>query len=95
MPMQPAPCWWFSTAIDLLGEGVGRVPLFHEVVRGTDCDAQWSWHVRHDSAEWADLTIEVCDGCPWFVEEELDYWVESMESYCPWDARVEAVDDRR
>ncbi|MEO3993764.1 MAG: hypothetical protein QN229_05640 [Desulfurococcaceae archaeon TW002] len=33
----------------------------------------WGWHLDPDTVEVADVTIELCDGMPSFVESELDY----------------------
>jgi hypothetical protein len=86
---------FIDEALDLVGQGQMRVPVFDELVAGTDCDPQWSWHVDPSQAEFAIAAIEVCDGCPSFVESELEYWVETVEGYCPWLAEVASVDDRR
>ena len=43
----------------------------------------------------ADLAIELCDGCPSHIEDDKTYWIETVGQYCPWSARVTAVDDRR
>ena len=53
-------------------------------------NAPWSWHLDPETVEVADLTMEVCDGRPSMVEDDLDYWLESVERYCPWGARVVA-----
>jgi hypothetical protein len=71
-----------------------RIPAFGDLVEGTDCDPQWSWHVDPDDMSWADLTIELCDGLPSFIEDDLEYWLEGVDSYCPWGAEVLVVDDR-
>jgi len=34
----------------------------------------------------ADLTIEVCDGRPSHLDRDLDYWIGTVERYCPWGA---------
>ena len=48
----------------------------------------WSWRVE----EWSlvEMSMELCDGWPSDVEEKLDYWVNSVGSFCPWASRVEA-----
>ena len=35
-------------------------------------------------------SIELCDGCPSFVESDLDYWIDVVSSYCPWSSEVMA-----
>lgn len=48
----------------------------------------WSWHLDPDSVVVTDLAAEVCDGRPSFVEEDLDYWFDSVGRFCPWGALV-------
>lgn len=48
----------------------------------------WSWHMVPASVETPDVAVEVCDGTPGFVEQDLDYWLNTVERYCPWSAVV-------
>ncbi|MEM1665102.1 MAG: hypothetical protein QXQ31_04010 [Zestosphaera sp.] len=48
----------------------------------------WSWHLDPDTVEVADATIELCDGMPSFVESELEYWLNVVKRYCPWNTKV-------
>lgn len=48
----------------------------------------WSWHLDPDSVAFADLTIEVCDGCPYMLEDDVDYWVDTVGQYCPWSTEI-------
>ncbi|MEZ4414647.1 MAG: hypothetical protein R3E10_02760 [Gemmatimonadota bacterium] len=57
-------------------------------------NAPWSWHLDAQDVEMADATIEVCDGSPSYVEEHLQDYLQ-IGRYCPWGARLVAVDDRR
>ncbi len=43
----------------------------------------------------AEVTIELCDGTPSYVEAHLDEWIEQVGRYCPWSARLVALEDRR
>ncbi|HWO93978.1 MAG TPA: hypothetical protein VNL92_04375 [Dehalococcoidia bacterium] len=45
-----------------------------------------AWHVV--DVHFADLTIELCDGTASMVDENLDYWLNVVGSFCPWSARV-------
>jgi hypothetical protein len=55
------------------------------IVRGeAGVNVGYSWHIDPESVEFADMTIEVCDGVPSFVE---DGTLEG-DRYCPWGARV-------
>lgn len=51
-------------------------------------NAPWSWHLDPDEVTFADMTTEVCDGCPHMIEEDLDYWVDTVGRYCPWSTDV-------
>ena len=51
-------------------------------------NAPWSWHLEPGSIEVPDVTIELCDGLPSYVEENLDDWLDQVGNYCPWGARV-------
>ena len=60
-----------------------------DIARGTGgFNAAYSWHLRPHSIEFVDLTIELCDGMPSYVEEHVDYYVDTVKRYCPWGARV-------
>lgn len=48
----------------------------------------WSWHMVPSTVETADMSIEVCDGRPSMVEENLDYWLDTVGRFCPWSAVV-------
>lgn len=51
-------------------------------------NAPWSWHMVPSSVHTAEVAIEVCDGWPGFVEEELEYWLGTVKRFCPWGAKV-------
>lgn len=51
-------------------------------------NAPWSWHIDPESLEWADMTTEVCDGLPSFVEDGTV----TSEWYCPWSAEVIGIE---
>jgi hypothetical protein len=50
----------------------------------------WSWHLLPETIEFVEVAIELCDGKPSFVEEDLDYWLNTVRTYCPWSARIVA-----
>lgn len=51
-------------------------------------NAPYDWHLDPATVAFADATIEVCDGCPERIEDDLDYWIETVERFCPWTTRV-------
>jgi hypothetical protein len=77
-----------TTARKLLqGEAAPSIPN-GRVVRGeSDVNVGYSWHIDPDSVEFADTTIEVCDGRPSDVERGLI----TSDRYCPWSAKVVAI----
>jgi len=44
----------------------------------------WSWHFSNASL--VESAIEVCDGTPSMVEAHLDYWLDTVKSFCPWSS---------
>lgn len=48
----------------------------------------WSWHMVPATVHAPDLAIEVCDGRPSMVEDDLEYWLDTVERFCPWGATV-------
>ncbi|HSL69378.1 MAG TPA: hypothetical protein VK864_04010, partial [Longimicrobiales bacterium] len=62
------------------------------IVRGDGgFNTGYSWHLDPATVEVVDLAIEVCDGRPSDLEEDLDYWVDTVKNYCPWGAKVVSV----
>lgn len=73
----------------LAGEEAPRIPN-GVVVRGDpDANVGYSWHIDPESVEFADFTVEVCDGLPSDVEKGLI----TSDRYCPWSAEVIAIDE--
>jgi hypothetical protein len=60
-----------------------------------DHNLPWSWHLDPVDIEMAEMTMELCDGAPWFIEEEVDYFVETVQRYCPWEAQLVGLEDYR
>jgi hypothetical protein len=74
--------------------GVLRVPegcsLNFEVLRvpeGCSLNFDWSWYFDPGDWSFADQSIELCDGNPQFVEENLDEYIRTGR-YCPWGSKV-------
>jgi hypothetical protein len=62
------------------------------VVRGEpSVNDGYTWHIDPASVEFADVTTEVCDGLP--SDVEASSW--SSNRYCPWSARVVAIEPAR
>ncbi len=69
----------------LAGEEAPSIPS-GVIVRGGDggVNSGYSWHIDPDSVEFAEMTIEVCDGLPSYVEDGSL----SGDRFCPWSAEV-------
>ena len=63
----------------------GRIPS-GRIVRDGDggVNAPWSWHIDPETLEFVDMTTEVCDGLPEYVED----LTLTSDVYCPWSATV-------
>ena len=72
----------------LAGEDVASIPLGTVVRDDPGPNAPWSWHIDPATLQFADMTIEVCDGLPSYVEDETV----TSPDYCPWSAKVIAID---
>jgi len=48
----------------------------------------WSWHLNPDSVRMAENAMEVCDGLPSDVENDLDYWLNTVKIFCPYDSAI-------
>jgi hypothetical protein len=72
----------------LQGKQVSAIPL-GRVVRGSaGVNPPWSWHIDPKTLQFADFTIEVCDGLPSYVEDRTV----TSPDYCPWSAKVVKID---
>lgn len=79
-----------AEAQSLVGEGHVKI-INGRLARGDGgFNAPWSWHMVPASIEFADVTIEVCDGRPSDVEADVDYWVDTVGRFCPWGTEVVA-----
>ena len=85
---------FIDKAKELLATGTGLIPVFPPpLLDGRDCDSHWTWHPDPATPDWAEFTIEVCDGHPSDVEADKAYWLGI--GFCPWSATVIAVEDYR
>jgi len=73
----------------LAGEEAPRIPN-GVVVRGDpDVNTGYTWHIDPESVEFADFTVEVCDGLP----SDVGKGIITSDRYCPWSAEVIAIDE--
>jgi hypothetical protein len=72
----------------LQGENLPAIPLGFVVRNDASVNTPWSWHLDPQRFEFAFATVEVCDGIPSHVEQSLV----TSDMYCPWSAKVVALD---
>jgi hypothetical protein len=51
-------------------------------------NSPWSWHLDPDDVSMTEFAIELCDGTPSEVENNLPYWLFQVETFCPWSSKV-------
>ncbi len=72
------------------GESTANIPN-GRILRGPGLaghNAPYSWHLDPEDVSMADMTIEVCDAEPSYVEENVGEFVDNLGRYCPWDAKL-------
>jgi hypothetical protein len=51
----------------------------------------WHWHLDPKHIQMAEVTTEVCDGAPSYVEAHLNDFLAATGRYCPWSATLVAL----
>ena len=82
-----------------LRPGASHVPFPNGRLRagsGTaNHNAPYSWHLDPDDTQMVEVTIELCDGRPSYVEQNRDAFIRDVGRYCPWGATLVGVADYR
>lgn len=47
----------------------------------------WNWHLLPDTVRMVEITIELCDGRPSYVEAHINDYV-NAGAYCPWSGKI-------
>lgn len=77
------------------GESQATIPSGKLIKGSVFYNEPWNWHVDSEDIHMAELTIELCDGLPSNIEEDLDYWVSTVKRFCPWSAEIVDIEDFR
>jgi hypothetical protein len=79
------------------GESMANIPNgpIHRSPGQGDHNAPWNWHLDPELTQMAEITIELCDGAPSFVEANVDYFIDEVGQYCPWAAELLELEDFR
>lgn len=91
---------WFRTPTTIwqlrrlaAGESTANIPI-GSLRRGSGrggANAPYSWHLDARDTSMADVTIELCDATPSYVERHLTEFVDIVKTFCPWGARLVEV----
>jgi hypothetical protein len=68
----------------MAGDDVAAIPNGKIVRDDPSVNAPWSWHIDPKTLEFADVTTEVCDGLPEYVEDGTL----TSDYYCPWSTKI-------
>lgn len=58
-----------------------------ELPAGCELNMDWSWYFPPNEWDMADISIELCDGNPQYVEDHLEDYLH-INQYCPWGSYV-------
>ena len=58
-----------------------------ELPEGCNWNKQWSWYFPPAGWNLSEVSIEVCDGNPQYVEDNLQDYLD-IDRYCPWSSYV-------
>lgn len=77
-----------AEAEDLVGAGQRKIVSGRLAPGDGGFNDPWSWHLEPATVELVDIAIELCDGCPSFIEDDPDYWLNTVGRYCPWSTEI-------
>jgi hypothetical protein len=66
------------------GSTEGTIPSGRIIRDDPGVNEPWSWHIDPATLEFVDMTTEVCDGLPSYVEDGTL----TSDYYCPWSAEI-------
>jgi hypothetical protein len=49
----------------------------------------WNWHFIPGQWDMVELSIELCDGTPRQVDDDVDAWLNNTQFFCPWTSYVQ------
>jgi hypothetical protein len=68
------------------GTSGANIPTGELVCSPTRWNEPWHWYLAPDSVRFAEVTTEVCDGAPGYVETHCEGF--GAGRYCPWAAEL-------
>ncbi len=77
------------------GESQAHIPNGKLVKGQVSYNQPWHWHIDPEDVSMAEMTIEIYDGLPSHVENDLEYWLNTVKRFAPWQAKIIDVKDYR
>jgi hypothetical protein len=74
------------------GQSMAKIPAAAVDCANGTYNCGYSWRMKPDAVEFAEITIEVCDGTPSYVE---GHCADFARAYCPWSAELTELRDCR
>ncbi|MEI2581154.1 hypothetical protein V5G28_020945 [Scytonema sp. PRP1] len=81
----------------LTGKSKANIPI-GKILTGSgkgNHNAPYTWHLDPQNIKLAEQTIELCDAIPSHVEANRDEFINTVQQYCPWSAKIVDVKDFR
>ncbi len=72
--------------LELAGGGDAGVPIGELAWGDGGVNKGHKWHVV--DLQFADFTIELCDGTAKMVDRDPAYWIDTVGYFCPWSGEV-------
>jgi len=73
------------------GSSSARIPDSPLICDAVDWNSPWSWHMDPENLRFAEITTEICDGTPSYVEANCKTF--GGGRYCPWSAEMVELRD--
>lgn len=77
------------------GRSNAKIPSGRIVKGQVQYNRPWTWHIDSEDITMAEVTIELCDGTPSYLEAHLDDWIRTVGYFCPWSAELVSVIEYR
>lgn len=77
------------------GESNANIPIGRVIRGAVSYNEPWSWHIDSEEISMAEMTIELSDGLPSYLEDDLDYWADTVKYFSPWSAELIEIKDYR
>jgi hypothetical protein len=82
-----------------LRDGTSRTSIpngrIHRGAGAGNHNRPYGWHLDPEDIATAEVTIELCDGRPSFVQANIGEFVDNVGRYCPWGAVLVELRDLR